>query len=99
MQCVLEARRAKSRAVQKIVAAVKAVGTKQQQALAFQAATCYPKLQSIAKSAGFVATATSSAEFNVLQMEKWSVMQWLQKQKKGTQMKTRNHLWSPSPNF
>jgi hypothetical protein len=48
---VSAARRAKLRAILKIVAAVKAV-------------------QSIAKSASLTATATSSAEFNVLQMEK-----------------------------
>jgi len=68
---VKAARTAKSRAVQKIVLAVKSVGTKQQQALALQAATCHPELQSIAKSAGYsAANTTSSAEFNLLQMEK-----------------------------
>jgi hypothetical protein len=59
MQCVL-----------KIVAAVKAVGTIEQQAVAFQCASCHPELQSIAKSASLTSTATSSADFNVLQMEK-----------------------------
>jgi hypothetical protein len=40
---VVAARRAKSRAVQKIVAAIKSVGTKQQQeALTLQAAACHP---------------------------------------------------------
>jgi hypothetical protein len=64
---VVVARRAKSRAVQKIVAAVKSVGTKEQ----LKDAAYHPELQSIAKSAGFAATAAySSAEFKVCQMEK-----------------------------
>jgi hypothetical protein len=71
LRSVVAARRAKSRAVQKIVAAVKSVGTKEQQALALKDAACHPELQSIAKSAGFAATAAySSAEFKVCQMEK-----------------------------
>jgi hypothetical protein len=39
---VVAARRAKSRAVQKIVAAIKSVRTKEQQALALQATACHP---------------------------------------------------------
>jgi hypothetical protein len=71
LRSVVAARRAKSRAVQKIVAAVKSVGTKEQQALALKDAACHPELQSIAKSAGFAAAAAYfSAEFKVCQMEK-----------------------------
>jgi hypothetical protein len=58
--------------------AVKTVGTLQQQAMAFQGPSCHPELQFIAKAA----TATSSAEFNALQMEKWSDVWWIQKRKK-----------------
>jgi hypothetical protein len=54
------ARRAKSRAVQKIAVAAKSVQTKVQQAPALQAAVCHLELQSIATSASFAATATSS---------------------------------------